>query len=294
MWHPIFMLFVGSGFSIGQGGPSWKDLRDLAVSELTGHLAKSGRDTVWEQMAELAVKTAKIAPEFDSRGIRNKPEFATWVIGESFGGTRQLASFLERHLLSKPTLLHAITVEHVLGAEGIILTTEFDGLFAQTIRQLYPRTGYALEKVSPVRDQTKSPICESPRSVRLHKCFGKEAIVELHGSVCDPDTLICYPDQVASWRNNEAAERVVRLLEKTDVAVFWGCGGNDEDIVQLFGRVASCRGAFSRTLVINKAKNEPHLLGNLRDSPLIGDIEFIPCDGLSAGETWRLIDGFVR
>ena len=294
MWCPKFMLFVGSGFSQGQGGPSWQGLRDIAVSELTGHLAKSGREGVWEQLAELAVKGSGGAPGLGSLEMRKKPEFATWVIGESFGGARQLACFLKRHLLWKPSLLHTTTVETVLRTEGIILTTEFDGLFADTMSQLCPPMSCTLELISPYQGTSEVPVLESARPVRMHKCLGKEVLVELHGSVCDPETLICYPGQVKSWRNIEAAERVARLLKETDLAVFWGCGGNDDDIVQLFGRVASCRDAFSRTLVIDEVEAGPRLLGNLRHSPIIGDMEFIPCDGLSAEETWRVIDGFIR
>ena len=47
-----YMLFVGSGFSRGEGGPSWMELRDWGVYELTGHISRRLRNKAWDALVE--------------------------------------------------------------------------------------------------------------------------------------------------------------------------------------------------------------------------------------------------
>jgi len=287
------MLFVGSGFSQGQGGPSWERLRDLAVSELTGHLAKSGRERVWEQLTDRVVRVTG-AREFDSGDNRKKPEFAMWVIGEAFGGSRQLAGFFKRHLLPRPSLLHAITVERVLKGDGVILTTEFDGLFEGAINGLCAKDGCVSEEIKSLTSRVAPTMAEPSRPVRVQKYCGKEVVMELHGSIRDANTLVCFPSQVVSWGNTEAAQRLIDLLSETRLAIFWGCGGKDRDIAELLGRIDASRRAFPRTLVVDLSEAESWALGDLRGIPLLKHLKFAACGGLSAGETWQLIDRFIE
>ena len=297
MWHPRFMLFVGSGFSIGQGGPSWTELRDLAVSEIVGHLSKAGREEMWGKLTDVVVKTSG-REGYASPEVRKKPEFAMWVIGEAFGGPQQLASFLGRYLLPRASLLHTITVQKVLRDAGIILTTEFDGLFVDAIKQLRGEKAWRLTEVRSEADRTVQPSLalatgERPRPVRIHGCCESEILAELHGNVHHPDTLVCSLDQVDSWRNERAADEVVRLLAECETAIFWGCGGKDHDIAELLRHVDGKRSPFRRTLVVDKAEAKERLLGDLRAIPLLGNVVPIVCDGLSGGETWQVIDGFM-
>jgi hypothetical protein len=281
---PPYVLFVGSGLSIGQGGPSWQELRKRAVHELIGHVSRASEKDAWRELAMAALKAHRHVDETRMLTFIDKPEFATWVIGELYGGPLALAAFLRRHLSPQPTPLHALTVEKVISHRSLVLTTDFDGLLRAAFTDLAaPRTCRTVH----YRDTGIS------RPVLATEVGGVARLVELHGCIADSRSLVCYPEQVSAWRNEATVRRLATILAHVDTAVFWGCGGNDRDICDLFSKIHERTGhAFSSVVVLDVAEKETSWLGDLAKEAMVTGARqsHVAVDRMNAERHWHALE----
>jgi hypothetical protein len=241
-----FLLLVGSGFSASQGGPDWKQLRSAAVFELTGHLTRLDNPVAWESVETKALERArKQSPLGPIEDYRDKPEFVTWVIGHYFGGARGLRAFLRRYLLMRPTPLYVETIRRVVASRALLVTTEFDSLFEQTLRSLY-----APARLGEMLLGTDSHL--GSRAVRVLLLDSFPVVVELHGSVAVPGSLVCLPQDVVAWTNNVAVDALAKHLCSSEAAVVWGYGCGDPDVRDLFALLCKRGITFQRTRFLRR------------------------------------------
>jgi hypothetical protein len=204
-----------------------------------------------------------------------------YVLSQFFGGHVGLKAFLQRHLLTTPTYGYFRFVVEAVRRKWLILTTEFDGLFALALRVMFEdalTTGLFL---APETDA---------RPVVTYALHGRPILAELHGSVERPRDLVCQPRQVMEWLNAPFVTELASWLADARYAVFWGCGGRDPDIWELFRNIGTRGVKFEAVYALQP---------ELDRDPLLGDLQLhIPCSGavlplphnLSPEGVWRAVN----
>lgn len=286
-----FLLFIGCGFSIAAGSPSWTQLRDKAIHEITGHLSRQGINNAWTQICEQAIKSVPEKEREQLLRFKEKPEFATWVLGEQLGGTWDLSRFFSRHFLPFPSINHLYTVQKVKEHNGLILTTEFDGHFAKALE--FSSSNYKCTKFPAIQKH------KDQRWIRIHEDKEHPYVIELHGSVNDHKSLACFPNHVTTWTSEESAEYIAKRIKDRHRAIFWGCGGEDPDIGVLFEHISKQRSPFTASAVIDLPKRKNTLLGTLgrEKRSFLGTpkLKHIICyKKTSHTECWNAIMEFIR
>jgi len=270
------VAIVGSGLSIGVGGPSW--------DELILGLAAEAQDTQPQDLADIAsaleatvqgryldaasVLKRVLGEEFPSAVRRQLESRSDMSIDReackaAAGGDAVTSLFTQRGPRKARSMAPAL-VHRLISRMGFkaIVTTNYDDMIEQ---------GWG--RATPPVYQWSNPHL----GVRVQS--GASLILKAHGDFSSPGDIILTREEYASARYNDRAREALKALLSTNACLWLGYGHNDPDLDLLWdecrARLGKARGyglALRRDIVLQArlrgAGITPTLLSSHADLPL--------------------------